>query len=296
MTKVSKSFKKIALGTVQFGLPYGIANLQGQVTRSEAGKILQLAHKSGIAMLDTAIGYGESEKCLGELGVQDFKIITKLPIVPEGCVNVKNWVKEQLLASCSRLNVKSIYGLLLHCSSQAAGLDGKILMRVLHDLKNDGLVQKLGVSIYDPSELDTIVVESFPDIVQAPLNLVDHRLDSTGWLTRLNNEGTEIHVRSVFLQGLLLMPRISIPQKFKQWATIWGKWHNWLLEHQISAIEACLAYPLSFPEIDRVVVGVDSVNQLSELMKAARSTNGNFPDLCSFDENLINPSYWGLLE
>ena len=96
---------RLALGTAQFGLAYGIANQEGQVTRSDSNTMLQLAAANGIDMLDTAIAYGESETCLGEVGVQGFKLVTKLPAVPDDCMDVQNWVQEQLKVSLARLNV-----------------------------------------------------------------------------------------------------------------------------------------------------------------------------------------------
>ena len=88
---------RIALGTAQFGMDYGIANTKGQVTRSEVKEIIQLAESRGIDTIDTAIVYGESEACLGDAGVQGFKVITKLPPLPESCTDVGGWVQEGIL-------------------------------------------------------------------------------------------------------------------------------------------------------------------------------------------------------
>lgn len=284
---------RIALGTVQFGLPYGIANQAGQVSRSEAATMLQRAALSGIDVLDTAIAYGESEARLGEAGVQKFKLVTKLPDIPDGCKDVGAWVAEQVNGSLARLGVSAVYGLLLHRSELLLGKDGKALYQALQSLKETGLVQKIGVSIYAPSELDALALKYRFDLVQAPFNLVDHRLLTTGWLQRLKHEGVEIHTRSAFLQGLLLMPRADIPLKFAHWTYLWDRWHNWLALHPVSAIQACLAYPLLFPEIDRVVVGADSVVQLEQIVRATLSDiPDDLPALCCEDENLINPACW----
>ena len=284
---------RIALGTVQFGLPYGIANQDGQVTRSVAKAMLQHAAANGIDTLDTAIAYGESETCLGEVGTTDFKLVTKLPAVPDGCADINSWVKEQMAASLARLGVNAVYGLLLHRSVQLLGKEGKSLYQTLQDLKDAGLVQKIGVSIYAPSELDALIPQYRLDLVQAPFNLLDRRLHTSGWLQRLKHEGVEIHARSAFLQGLLLMQRKDIPPKFAPWSELWSSWHSWLACHSASAVQACLAYPLSFPEIDRVVVGADSKSQLEQIINAARAAMpGDFPDLYCDDENLINPARW----
>ena len=284
---------RLVLGTAQFGLPYGIANQGGQVTRVVAKAMLQLAAAKGIDMLDTAIAYGESETCLGEVGIQRFKLVTKLPAVPDGCADVSGWVREQVDASLARLGVSAVYGLLLHRPQQLLERDGKTLYRSLQDLKEAGCVQKVGVSIYAPGELEALTAQYRFDLAQAPFNLVDRRLHTTGWLQRLSDEGVEVHTRSAFLQGLLLMPQADIPDKFAPWAVLWDKWHNWLAQHAVPAVRACLAFPLSFPEIERVVVGADSVNQLEQIISAAVDVMSvDFPDLRCEDENLINPACW----
>lgn len=287
---------KIALGTVQFGLPYGISNQVGQVTRTEAKSMLQLAAANGIDTLDTAIAYGESEACLGEVGTQGFKLVTKLPAVPDGCNDIAGWIQEQLAASFARLGVCTVYGLLLHRPEQLLGAGGKALYQTLQGLKETGQVQKVGVSIYAPSELEVLISHYHFDLVQAPFNLVDRRLHTSGWLQRLKDEDVEIHTRSAFLQGLLLMSQDSIPKKFSLWADLWGKWHDWLTHHAVSAVHACLAFPLSFPEIERVVVGADSMSQLQQIITAASSaTPVDLPDLHCDAENLINPARWSQL-
>jgi len=287
---------KLAIGTVQFGLTYGIANQNGQVTRSAAKAMLQLAAANGIDMLDTAMTYGESEACLGEVGAQDFNLVTKLPAIPDGCADVRGWIQEQVAASLARLGVSAVYGLLLHCPEQLLGEGGKELYQILQSLKETGLVKKVGVSIYSPSELEMLTPQFRLDLVQAPFNLVDRRLHTTGWLQRLKDAGVEIHTRSAFLQGLLLMPHTSIPTKFSPWSELWIKWHEWLSRHNVTAVQACLAFPLSFTEIDRVIVGADSVSQLEQIISAATSVIPNdLPDLHCDAENLINPSRWKTL-
>lgn len=284
---------RLALGTAQFGLPYGVANQGGQVTRTDAKAMLQFAAANGIEMLDTAIAYGESEVCLGEVGTQGFKLVTKLPAVPSGCVDVNGWVMGQVDASLARLGVTAVYGLLLHRPDQLLGTDGKVLYNSLRHLKEVGLAQKIGISIYAPNELEVLMPQFEFDLVQAPFNLVDRRLNTSGWLQRLKNEGVEIHTRSVFLQGLLLMPQGDIPSKFVTWAALWNKWHEWLAHHAVAPVRACLAFPLSFPEVDRVIVGADSVIQLEQIISATVSTVPvNFPDLHCGEENLINPAHW----
>lgn len=287
---------RLALGTAQFGLPYGIANQGGQVTRPVAKAMLRKAADNGIDTLDTAIAYGESETCLGEVGTKGFKLVTKLPAIPDGCTDVSSWVREQVAASLLRLGTNAVYGLLLHRPQQLLEADGVALYQALQALKKTGQVQKIGISIYAPTELDALIPRFRFDLVQAPFNLVDRRLYTSGWLQRLKEEGVEVHTRSAFLQGLLLMPQSSIPAKFAPWSDIWSKWHDWLAQRAVTAVQACLAFPLSFPEIERVVVGADSENHLAQIIGAADSmVPVDLPDLHCDAENLINPARWSSL-
>lgn len=284
---------RLALGTVQFGLPYGIANQVGQIARSEAKAMLQLAAINGIDTLDTAIAYGESEMCLGAIGTQGFNLVTKLPAVPEGCDNVNRWVQDQLTQSFARLAVDSVYGVMLHRPEQLLDAGGDALFQALQNLKASKQVQKIGISVYGPAELDALIPKYCFDIVQVPFNLVDQRMHRSGWLQRLKDRGVEIHTRSSFLQGLLLMPESAIPAKFSAWSDLWRTWHGWLADNNVSAVQASLAFSLSFPEIDRVVVGADSVVQLGQIIDAATAVfSYHFPDLHCDAEALINPARW----
>jgi aryl-alcohol dehydrogenase-like predicted oxidoreductase len=286
----------LALGTVQFGLPYGISNKSGQVSCQAAKAIIALARSSGIDTIDTAIAYGESEACLGEIGLDGFKVITKLPAMPNNIEDVGFWVHDQMQASLQRLNVETVYGLLLHRSQQLLGPKGKALAQAIGQLKSEGVVQKIGVSIYDPSELDTVMNACTIDLVQAPFNLIDQRLQSSGWLQKLYDAGVEVHVRSVFLQGLLLMPAAEIPEKFKHWRPLFNNWHSWLLDNNISAAQACIGYVQDHPQIAKIVLGVENIQQLKQLIQAEKEPpNIGWPNIDCSDEHLINPSNWNAL-
>jgi len=255
--------------------------------------MLQLAVLNGIDTLDTAIAYGESEAALGQAGTQGFKVVTKLTALPDDCLDVISWVMKQVDASFTRLGVSSVYALLLHRPEQLFGPHGKELYGALCALKACGKVQKVGVSVYNPIELDELARRYHFDLVQAPFNIFDIRLYRTGWLQRLKDDGVEIHTRSAFLQGLLLIPQEGLPSKFTPWSDLFQRWHTWLAEHHVTAVQACLAFPLSFPQIDRVIVGADSVGQLDQIIKASRITPpDNLPDLYCEAENLINPARW----
>ena len=285
---------RLALGTAQFGMRYGIVNQTGQVSHQSACEMLKLARASGVNTLDTAIAYGESEACLGNIGVNDFRVITKLPAIPEGTTDVASWIDGQLSASCVRLKVDALYAVLLHRPEQLLGPNGRDIYKALQELRDDGRISKIGVSVYAPQELAQIIPQYRLDIVQAPLNLVDRRLVTSGWLARLKDKEIEVHTRSAFLQGLLLQSAQMMPVRFSQWSELWNVWGQWLSDHGQSALQTGLKYPLSFTEVDRVVVGADSVAQLLQIISAASVNEPlNFPNIQCDDQDLINPARWG---
>lgn len=284
------------MGTVQFGLEYGVANKTGRVQFEEAKSILQQAAAEGIDTLDTAIAYGDSESTLGQVGVRGWKVITKLPALPGGCADVAGWVETQIEGSLNRLGISQMHGVLLHCPGQLLGENGQPLVEALQRIKVQGFTRKIGVSIYEPEELDRLIGEMQFDLVQAPLNILDRRLVESGWVRRLKERGVEVHVRSAFLQGLLLMAADQQPEKFARWHNIWSEWRRWLGETGLTPLQACLGYAMGVEEVDKVVVGVDSVKQLKEILAATHSSLPSLPNWQQpIDTGLINPGRWNQL-
>ena len=287
---------KLALGTVQFGLDYGISNHSGQVSLAQAIEVMTLARLHGIEDLDTAIAYGDAEARLGQIGLQGFRVVTKLPPLPTGLADAGAWAKAQLAASLNRLGCACVYGLLLHRSADLIGPQGPALLQALEDMQGEGLVQKLGISIYAPCELDAVMPLMRWGLVQAPFSLVDRRLQTSGWLQRLKDLGVEVHTRSAFLQGLLLMRAEAMPPKFLPWLALWQQWQAWQTATASSALGACLAFTQSFPEVDRVVTGVDGPAHLQGILAALREPLPPYwPNIACDDDQLVNPSRWSEL-
>ena len=287
---------KLALGTVQFGQSYGVANKAGQIPAAEATAILEYAASIGINMLDTAVGYGNSEQRLGEIGILDWQVVSKIPAVPDGCGDISGWVTECVQSSLQRLGLPRLYALLLHKPQQLLGADGGQIYGALQQLRETGLVQKIGASIYAPAELDDLCRRYEFDVVQAPFNLLDRRLIESGWMSRLANSGVELHVRSIFLQGLLLMPSSDRPAKFNRWQAHWSAYSDWLRSAELTPLQACVRHSLSFPEVTRVIVGVDNSDQLRSIFEAASGPVPSPPSaLRVHDFDLLNPSVWATL-
>ena len=296
MSLSADSAARIALGTVQFGLKYGIANRSGRVSRETARSILERARCHGVGALDTAFSYGESESVLGEIGIADWSVVSKLPAVPGDCRDIDLWLNQSVETSLARLKIGALYGLLLHSPRQLLEANGDRLFTGLQGLKALGKVKKIGISIYDPTELDEICDRYEIDIVQAPLNILDNRIVDSGWMSRLFARGIELQVRSVFLQGLLLMNAGERPQKFARWKPLWDQFDAWLAKNDLTALQACLQHVLSFSQIDKVILGVETLQQLDEILALdADSTGETACDLSSNDIDLINPSRWSSL-
>ena len=284
---------KLAIGTAQLGSAYGVANTSGILPEKEMKKIFDRAILEGIDTIDTARSYGESEIILGNSCVDNFKVITKLPTIPDNCLNIEKWVDNYIEQSLISLKLKKIYGILLHNPNQLLSDSGKVLFRALESYKKNGVISKIGISIYSPSQLDLILPKFSIDIVQAPFNIVDRRILNSGWLEKLFKKNIETHIRSIFLQGLLLMQYEKIPNQFSNWNRVWLKWKNWLLDNEISPVHACISFVDSFQEVDKIIVGFDSFAHFDQIIVASKKLPiNNIINIELEDELLINPSNW----
>jgi len=286
------SLNKVALGTAQFGYNYGEFNPDGKINFDEQNSIIRYAENNGIDTLDTAIGYKQSENNLGLLGVKNFKVITKIPPIPNNSKDIVQWLEEELKKSFNRLRVGCVYAILLHRSEDIIKYNGKVIDYLLK-IKKLGLVKKIGVSIYSPNELESILKQINIDIVQTPLSIIDNRIIETGWLKKLKEKKIEVHARSVFLQGLLLIPINKLPRKFKTWKNIWDKWHKLQKEYpRLNSIDICLSFVNSIKEINKIVIGVNNLKQLKQIIHTNFEKKINYPDISCKDEKLLYPFNW----
>lgn len=294
---------KIALGTVQFGLPYGIANRGGQTPRDAAAAILDHARAAGATILDTAIAYGEAEEVLGALGAAraGWRIISKLPGLPADLPpgDVGDWCRTTVEGSLRRLGTDHLAGLLLHRPGDLAGTGGTALADALIDLRHRGITEATGLSIYGPEDLDALLPQGpahapIPlDLVQSPANVLDRRLENSGWAARLTEAGTRIHLRSAFLQGLLLMPPGDLPAHLGPALADLTRWHDWLAKTGADPLAAALRFSLSRDYAECAVLGMDSLHHLKQILAAAQG-EGPLPpaDLHSTNATLLDPRKW----
>ena len=289
---------KIALGTVQFGIDYGINSTAGQVQPKEVENILNYAYAKGISLLDTAPAYGNSESILGEIHANNFNIVTKTRHFEHSEIssNDLKLLNQDFSQSLVNLNRDDVYGVLVHNANDLLKPGSDKIFDKLQELKQEKKIEKIGVSIYDHNQLQAILENFDIDLVQLPFNILDRRLIDSGMLSMLKNKGIEVHARSIFLQGLLLMSEKNRPDKFQCWSGLWKIWHEWLNDNQITALEATIRYAISMSEISKVLVGVDTKDQLKEIVIASSGALPSIPDeMFTNDVNLLNPSNWGEL-
>ena len=287
---------KFILGTAQFGTNYGISNTSGVNSFNTANKIITLAQDEKIKFIDTAINYEASQQILKKINLDYFKVISKLPEISEKNLADEEYIINIVENSLNNLGIKKYHCILLHRPLQLLTDRNRKIVKSLNRLKSTGMIDKIGISIYSPDELESVINIMDLDIVQAPLNILDQRMYHSGWLAELDKQGIQFHARSIFLQGLLLMTKERMPNKFNQYEKIWTKWHKWLSIKKLSPLETCLNFVNNINHVNKIVIGIQSEKQLIEIMNIQRRDISDLPNLYKMcNNNLLNPSLWSSL-
>lgn len=283
---------KIALGTVQFGLDYGINNKKGQIPEKEVFEILHEAIKSGINILDTAYAYGNSEQVIGSFLKNygsTFRIVSKLPECnPEDVITIFE-------SSLERLGVNRLYGYM--CHSFQHYMENPEIWDILSELRSEGKIEKIGLSLYYPSELEHIIRTNLKfDIVQVPYNIFDRRFEQ--YFPTLKQMGAEIFVRSAFLQGLVFKKPSELDSYFSKIRSKIVTLHSLATQLDIPIAALCLNFVVLNEFVDKVVVGVDSTENLKEIVSSSiyctdvKNVLKELGSLREDDENMILPTNW----
>lgn len=272
---------KIALGTAQFGLDYGVSNKKGKTSTYQVKSILDYAIYEGIDTIDTAPSYGSAEKSLGHIGVDKFKVVSKsMPVL---CRSKS--IREQLSQTLNDLGLTSIYGYLSHRPKTILKYPKN--WDTLLELKHSGIVKKIGLSLYSPDVLRNLLTKNIvPDIVQVPLNYLDNRFEDL--LERLYSQGCEIHTRSTFLQGLFFVDPDSLPEHFNSIKLLLKNLRD--LDDRLPG--ELLSYVLNKPYVNKVIIGVESKEQLVENISTVGQKCSLPPSSMQLDEKILNPSKW----
>lgn len=276
---------RIALGTVQFGLDYGISNKTGKTSADEVKSILLAASSHGVDTLDTAFVYGNSETVLGECSVADsFRIISKFPR-PDADVGIRYYLEKSLMA----LKCDSVEAYIAHDGDVL--LERPALWQELGELKREGLLKKRGYSLYKPEQLTKLLAgDMVPDIVQVPYNVLDRRFEP--FFKTLKSLGTEIHVRSAFLQGLFFMDPMSLPAHFDPVKEVLNSIRELSTDNE-SLAAALLRFCLGNTHVDKIVIGVNTTGQLlANLESLHQLTVINWENFDITDESILLPYNW----
>lgn len=288
--------QELILGTVQLGLPYGISNKIGKPHKEEAFQILDFAYNNGISLLDTASGYGESESIIGEymeFSGNDFRIATKLS------VENHDGVDEYLEGSLSKIGKDSIELYFIHHFNDLK--EG--LIDELCSLRDSGKIRQIGISLYEPRELEYILSNycDIVDVVQIPFNILDSRWLKNNLLKRTKEKNIKIYVRSIFLQGLIFMDDEEEMNKIDLTLKYYISELNKIINNKnIPMTQLAIDYVKTYDEIDGILVGCETVNQLKENVSLFNSESVVDDELkneiisltSNINEKIIDPRKW----
>lgn len=264
---------RLCLGTVQFGMDYGINNQKGKPRKDEVFAMLDYALSNGIDCLDTAAVYGEAEILLGHYGIgqkKEVKVVSKLQ--PELIWPKYGDVAEQMAAelkkSLDRLQIESLDGFLLHNASDFYRDD---IVEGLLYCRDQGLVRHCGVSVYSSKDALRVVQSGTMDYIQVPYNIWDRRLEQSAFFSEARKRGVTVFARSAFLQGLIVMEEEKIPNHLGEVRCFARKLTNICEKYGYSRSQAAFLYVYTHPGIDYLVFGVDHLGQLVENIRMTKN-------------------------
>ena len=288
----------LCVGTAQFGMSYGIANDTGQIDFDSIIQIVDYSLNEGVEFFDTAQAYGDSETLLGRaLGASKYKDKAKIISKLSPDISFKD-VNSVFNNSLKNLRSDSLWGLLLH--RYEITRDYSKIFKEVSMLKTDGKLRFFGVSIYEPEDAMHALTNDNIDIIQVPFNILDRRLVDLNFFDLAVKYDKKIFVRSIYLQGLLLLNRDQLIKRNMQWVIphlsyLW----NFIEQNKIDIKEFALKSVLDMSNGARIITGIDSLDQLKENNMASTSVNINSQVLKSWWKNvpnypvkLLNPALW----
>ena len=280
---------KFIIGTAKFGMKYGFYKKETSLKQVE--KILLYAKKSGINILDTALTYNNAFDKLVKVGVKDWNIISKIPSLPKEVKDIKAWVYKITFLTLEKLKISKIDTMLIHDEENVINLKiGKKIFNSLEELKKNKLIKNIGCSIYDSYKIKKIINCYNFDLVQCPFNILDTRIYSSGLAEILHKKNIKLHLRSIFLQGLLLKSS-KLPKKFKN-NKILQSFDKWLANNNKNNINVCLSFVSKF-NFDKLIVGVSNLKQFQEIIDRSKNLTNELPEFIIKNNNkLIDPRKW----
>jgi aryl-alcohol dehydrogenase-like predicted oxidoreductase len=280
-------------------MPYGIVDPGGQVPQREVVRILDMARRLRLEVVDTAFEYGDSEEVLGATlrPADEFRLVTKTRRLRAERISDADAesLRASFLTSLARLRRERVYGLLVHDPADLLAPGADRLYAELTALKRAGLVCKIGASVYTGHQLDAITDRFALDLAQVPVNVLDQRLVTSGHLVRLKTAGIEVHARSAFLQGLLLANPAGLDERFDSVRDHLSRYRAFLARAGIDPVRAAIGFVVGLPQVDHVVVGVLHAEQLEQAAGAAAWSELQADQMTGFawhDESILDPRLW----
>jgi aryl-alcohol dehydrogenase-like predicted oxidoreductase len=289
--------KKLILGAAQFSGSYGFDKVQNTLAKREIKKIFKCMKYNNMDFLDTSLEYNNVNKKIRLYKTKKLKLITKIKFKNDYLENknekqIKDIIIKRLFSSKKEINIKHFHSLLIHNFEMLELNNQKKLFDILLQLKKNKELSKIGFSIYDFKKLKITLKKFKPDIIQCPYNIFDRRLNDIGLKKIIRKKKISVHVRSIFLQGLLLLDPVNLPKKFLKWKSKFKKWHDWSKKKDIKKIDAIFSFLKDNKDIDKIIFGVQNFRQLKEVL-SLRIKKTKIPSyLTSNDKNLISPNLW----
>jgi aryl-alcohol dehydrogenase-like predicted oxidoreductase len=286
---------KFILGTAQFDDSYG-AFKKNKISSKDLKNIFNIIYKNKISFLDTAISYNKSEYIIGKHIKKKINIFTKITFPKKlKKKNLSNYIKKKISSSLNKLKTKQLYCLYIHHISDLKKYGNDLVNNFLI-LKKKKIIKKIGISIYETSDLELAFKYFVPDVIQFPLNIFDSRFSNKKLLKKLKSLKIKLVARSCFLQGLLLnrnFDHIKFNNIHKNKIL---DYHDFCEKKSLNKLNLCLNFVKSFKELDYIVIGCDSYIQLSEILEFMKyKYNKNYKFYKEFiikNKEIINPSLW----
>jgi len=278
--------RRLIIGSANFTQKYGADPIK--LNYRENKKILNLAKKNGIYEIDTAKTYLKNKDVFLNID-KKFKFSTK--IMPDSKWVSLEFCQKQLDDHFKNLNTNKIETLLFHDVKILFTKAGIKIFKNLEVLKKKKYFQKIGLSIYDTSCLSYINSNYNFDVVQCPYNILDKRILTTGWYDKLKNQGIETHIRSIFLQGLLVNKLIYKKNYFKKWQKPFFNWFKNLENNNISPIDYCLSDLLNY-DFNKIIIGINNSRNLKEIINFKTIGKNKMINFNISDTKLIDPRNW----
>ena len=296
ITYQNDTISKLSLGTVQFGLSYGIANQGGQPSQDNVNTIIEYVYSKGINCFDTAQAYGNSEEVLGKalLKKENIYVISKLK-----SELFENNLKKNIDTSLRNLGIERLYALLLHDSTLLYHWDEKHT-RALSDLKNNKKIVYFGVSIYTDDDFTLALENDSIEFIQIPFSIFDQRAIHNKWLEKANAKNKLIFIRSIFLQGLFFLDSQNLPQNLLAAQPYLEKFDEYCNRLNMTKSQLALSFVDTLAQNALLLFGCDNLQQAQENIETYNHLQTldsaviyqMIDDFKDIDESIYNPTKW----